>query len=167
MNRTTVAAPVQSTATVATVPAGMTAAAMATWVAYVMVMDTARVVSLALADALERYLRKDTFATFDAACNAADRYRGAMLEAQPYHFGVMPIFHSGFVINDTPEQLLAMMRELRGSEKPLVIVQGNRAWSAMHYADNGIAGYFAGEVKAMTRFGSPRRTVSNMVALAA
>lgn len=153
--------------TVNTLPAGMTAAAIATWVAYVMTMDAARVVCLALADALERYLRKDTFATFDAACNAADRYRGAMIEAHPYHFGAMPIFHSGFVINDTPEQLLAMVRELRGSEKPLVIVQGNRAWSVMYYADNGIAGYFAGEVKAMTQFGSPRRAVSGMVALAA
>lgn len=138
----------------------MTKAQRATWDAYVTAMEAARTAALTLADTLEKYLRNPD-RRFHEACVAADRYRGAMIVAEQYHFGAIPFFGSGHIINEEPEALLAFMRDIRGSENPMIILDGERTISKMRYADNGIAGFFALEVRSMRRFGSPRRSAAD------
>lgn len=133
------------------------------WANYVAVMRAAEDATLAFADALERYLRKGvhsgSFRIFDDACRAADGYRGAVRRAEPYHCGVIPEWYSGHIINSTEDELIAVMRELRGAaiyqreERPNGVTT-----MVFRYADDGVAGFFRQELRAMEPFGSPRRT---------
>ena len=142
----------------------MTAAAKkaALWAAYETTMRAARAAALAFADALEAYLRRIhriPGEAFIAATVAADRYMLAVEAARPYHFGAIRVYSSSDVINLEPFKLLEIMRELRGSQLPIA--------AAVVYADNGIAGFFALELRSMRRFGSPRRSPTEADARAA
>jgi hypothetical protein len=129
---------------------------------YVALMQAAERAALALADVLEGYLRhyegKKSWRYFDAACNAAAAYTLAIGAAAPWHFGVIRGFTTGHVINCNADEILAMVRELRGSAVPRTVVGSDgRKVCAFIYEDDGIAGFFRGEVRAMRRFRSPRR----------
>ena len=132
------------------------------WSAYVKAMEAASDAALVLANALEIYLRKgvhrDVHPSFDYACSAADAYSGAIRRAEPFHCGTIRTYYSGHVINLSADELLEVIRELRGT-----VVYHREArhdgTSTMffRYADDGIAGFFRRELTSMEPFGSPRR----------
>ena len=66
---------------------------MSPWATYEAAMLAARVAAFALADAIERYLRKgvDSFpgVAFQNACDAANAYAQAVRVAAPYHFATI------------------------------------------------------------------------------
>jgi hypothetical protein len=131
------------------------------WTDYVAVMTAAESAALTFADALERYLRKGvhsgSFRLFDDACRAADGYRGAIRRAEPYHCSVIPSWYSGHIINSSEDELIDVMRELRGTAVYHRVMRADGSITMVpRYADNGIAGFFRLEVKAMEPFGSPR-----------
>jgi hypothetical protein len=135
------------------------------WADYVAVMRAAEDAALAFADALERYLRKGVhahpFRGLDAACRAANAYSVAIDRAKPYHCGVIPAWYSGHVINSSEDELISVMRELRGTAVYHRVMHVDGASTMVpRYADDGIAGFFRQELKAMEPFGSPRRTPS-------
>lgn len=134
------------------------------WTRYEQTMLDAKAAALALADALERYARRcQGFPGeyFQAACQAADEYQAATRKAQPYHFGCLPHFNSGWVVNSEAEDLLSAIRELRGSAVPVSV----RAWTwpmvrtavAYRYERDGVAGFYDVELASMRPFGSSRR----------
>jgi hypothetical protein len=139
--------------------ARMNESQLTAWFVYEAAMVAARDAALALADTLEAYIRHDSTRMFHAACDAATNYWSKVKAAQPYHFGAIPMFRDGHVVNSDADQLLAFVRELRGSERPIVRREGDRVYSTMAFADNGIAGFFLTEVAAMRQFGSPRRSL--------
>jgi hypothetical protein len=137
--------------------------AKALWATYVATMEAAEKAARALADALETYLRRgfhrDIHPSFDDACRAADGYFGAIRRAEPFHVGTMPRYYSGHVINSSADELIDVMRELRGTAVyHRVIHVDGRSIMVPRYADNSVAGFFRQEVKSMEPFGSPRRT---------
>lgn len=130
-----------------------------TWAAYVAAMTTAEEAALTFADALERYLRAGSspFHHFDEACRCADAYRYAATQAAEYHFGTVAIYGSGHVVNCDANELLSIVRELRGSSIPVTVRGNGRTLAGYRYADDGIAGFYRVEVRSMRRFGKPRR----------
>ena len=137
-------------------------AARRIWDEYVVLMGAARDAANALANTLEVYLRKgvhtNSFRLFDDACRAADAYRGALRRAEPYHFGTMPQWYSGHIINSSEDELIDAMRELRGTAVyHRVTHPDGTSTMEPRYARNGVAGFFELEVAAMKPFGSPRR----------
>jgi hypothetical protein len=137
--------------------------AKALWSAYVKAMEAASDAALVLANALEIYLRKgvhrDVHPSFDYACQAADSYMGAARRAEPFHCGTIRTYYSGHVINLTADELLDVVRELRGTAVyHREAKHDGSSTMFFRYADDGIAGFFRQEVKSMEPFGSPRRT---------
>jgi hypothetical protein len=137
--------------------------AKALWTAYVTTMEAAKKAALTLADALETYLRRgfhrDIHPSFDDACRAADGYFGAIRRAEPFHWGTMPSYYSGHVINSNADELIDVMRELRGTAIYHRMTHADGSSTMVpREADNGVAGFFRQEVKSMEPFGSPRRT---------
>lgn len=134
------------------------------WASYERAMLAAQTTSLALADALERYLRAGLYgwhSPFHAACQAADVHQAALRSAAQYHFATIAGYTSGHVINLDETELLGAMRELRGTALPVVTGRPDGGKVVTYrYADDGIAGYFAQELRSMRRFGSPRRRPS-------
>jgi len=138
----------------------------ALWSAYIDMMTKAEHAALALADALEVYLRRglhrDIHCSFDDACRAADTYFSAIRRAEPYHCGTVRSYYSGHVINLTADELLEAMRELRGTAVCHRVTHPDGTCTMVpQFADDGIAGFFRQEVKSMEPFGSPRRTPTN------
>ncbi len=127
-------------------------------------MAAASSAALTLADAIEKYLQKggadaDWNSMFQPACVAADEYLGAVRAAEPYHFGTIPWISSSHIINLDNDELLTVMRELRGQLRSLVIGDPDGVRTAMLVpSEDGVAGFFAGEVRSMRRYGRPRRT---------
>jgi hypothetical protein len=144
----------------------------ALWTTYTAVMARAASAADALAAALEAYLRAGgnrcerpgNIAAFHASCDAAEVYTAAVRAAEPWHFGTIPSFRTGEIVNLGNEELRAFLHELRGS----IVYRSSRdprdprrIVSAPVSTDNGIAGFFRSEVRCMARFGSPRRAPSN------
>jgi len=132
------------------------------WAEYVATMNAAENAARTFADVLETYLRKGvhsgSFRLFDDACRAADAYRGAIWRAQPYHCGTIPEWYSGHIINSSEDELIDVMRELRGTAVYHRVQHPNGTFTMVpKYATDGIAGFFDLEVKAMEPYGSPRR----------
>lgn len=132
------------------------------WAIYTNTMRVAEQAALSFADALELYLRKGVhspgFRYLDAACAAANMYMTALRRAEPFHVGALPEYCQGHVINWSEDEMLAAMRELRGTAvyRRLTHPDGSSKM-VPRYADDGIAGFFRQEVKSMKPFGSPRR----------
>lgn len=138
------------------------------WADYVDIMADAAGAADCLATKLEAFVRRGASLgapggvdAFHAACLAAGRYRRAVDAAAPWHFGTIPTFTEGHVVNLGADELRAFARELRGGI--IYAVQRDqddprRAVSAPVSTDNGIAGFFRAEVRAMAAFGTPRRT---------
>ncbi len=132
------------------------------WEMYVRLMRAASQAALDFADALEAYLHRGVDAppgrAFDKACATAAIYSAAVAEAQPYHFGLIPSHGAGLVINASADELLEVMRELRGTAiSRSVRGPDGRAVAGFVYADDGIAGYFRVELRSMRLFKRPRR----------
>jgi hypothetical protein len=134
-------------------------------------MLAARAAAFALADAIERYLRSgvDNFpgASFHAACDAANVYGGAIRAAEPYHHATIRPWNCGAIINMDADEMLDLMRELRGTAVPVVIhAADGRKVASFCYADDGIAGFYDVELRSMRRYGSPRRVPQSASAAA-
>ncbi len=144
----------------------------ALWTTYAAAMAHAASAADALAAALDAYLRAGgnycerpgNIAAFHASCDAAEVYTSAVRAAEPWHFGTIPSFRTGEVVNLGNEELLAFLHDLRGS----IVYRSSRdprdprrIVSAPVSTDNGIAGFFRSEVRCMTAFGSPRRVPNN------
>ncbi len=121
-------------------------------------MSAAGSAALTLADAIEAYLRKgggdvDWNRAFQPACDAANQYLGAIRAAEPYHFGTIPRISSSHIINLSNDELLCVMRELRGQLRSLVVGAPNGVRTAILVpSEDGAAGFFALEVQSMRRF---------------
>lgn len=137
------------------------------WAHYLTVMEAAGKAALDLADAIETYLRKSvaggiSVRSFHAACEAADRYWAAVKKAQPFHRAVITQCTSSHIINLENFELLAMMRELRGSMRSMVVGDPAGVRTAMLVpSEDGIAGFFALEMRSMQRFQAPRHIPSH------
>ncbi len=134
----------------------------ALWATYEAAMLAARAAAFTFADAIERYLRAGVGnfpgASFHAACDAANVYGGAVRAAEPYHHATIRAWNCGAVINMDADELLALMRELRGTAVPVAIHgTDGRKVASFRYADDGIAGFYDVELRSMRRYGSPRR----------
>jgi hypothetical protein len=132
------------------------------WATYEAAMLAARAAAFALADAIEWYLRSGVNhfpgASFHAACDAANVYGGAIRAAEPYHHATIRPWNCGAIINMDADELLDLMRELRGTAVPVVIhAADGRKVASLRYADDGIAGFYDVELRSMRLYGSPRR----------
>lgn len=135
---------------------------MSPWPTYEAAMRSARAAAFALADAIERYLRKgiNSFpgVAFQNACDAANAYAQAVRVAAPYHFATIHPWDCTAIINFDADELLDLMRELRGTALSVTGVGADgRKIAAYRYADDGIAGFYDVELRSMRRYGSPRR----------
>lgn len=135
----------------------------ALWVAYKQAMLAARQACFALADAIEGYLRIDPraqmFRGHELLFKPTWRYRETTRLAAQYHLAAMPSVPLGLGINETNEELLELMRELRGTPIAKVTRDGRRRLIRFVYADDGCAGFFAVELRSMRRFRKPVEAV--------
>lgn len=145
------------------------------WSTYVATMTAAWTAADALAVALETYIRRGgnalerpgNYQAFQDACDRAEAYSAAVRAAEPWHLGTIPTFTTGHVVNLDNREILAFVRELRGTIVYMSRRDANdprRIVSAPVPTDNGIAGFFRAEVRCMTAFGSPRRIPSDLLA---
>lgn len=139
------------------------------WATYVSLMFAARAAALALADAFERYLlvqHRDYMGRVLHDTTIAEyAWKLARDAAEPYHFAPLKSF-CGYAVNASPDEILAAVRELRGSEVPHVVERkdGEGKLVSYRYENDGIAGYFVGEVRSMAKFNAPRRLPDELVA---
>jgi hypothetical protein len=134
----------------------------ADWARFEAAMLAAEAACLAFANALEVYLRKGGNEVahnpaFQATCAAADACGAAILAAEEFHFASIPYCSGSLVYNLDTADLLALMRELRGSAIPVSTTAGSRTRSSIEYAEDGMAGFYRCELRSMRPFGTPRK----------